>query len=325
MGNFTNESHRQRIDEMRRAMGTLPSMQPQKKTKFIRGCEGIKVELIGYPENPYKQIFEAATATWGDDDYEYKWPKVSTENRILVVRAALEGKTLPQALESITFQFRVNGVSRSAFDQAARARIGATFFSSGVRDNNKLDASFIMPTELYDDEEIRKEIEDYIRRGKDLYEKIINRGRGSWQAARCILPMGMNHPFEFSMTYLALLQQCNKRLKFCEQEDTVGLFWAVREALKKKFPLLAVYLRPGCDRVKRCQYHEAYSLSEMFGCLFKPCGRHSDNSPYEYATFNWACTNKDILEQQLGFKIPGPNEDLPSDYQLQDEDLIYFT
>ncbi|MBZ4649275.1 FAD-dependent thymidylate synthase [Thermosipho sp. (in: thermotogales)] len=312
------------IDKMREVMGTLPSMQPKKKTEFIRGCSRIKVELIGYPLNPYKQIFEAATATWGDDDYEYKWPKVSVENRIKVVRASLEGKTLPQALESITFQFRVNGVSRSAFDQAARARVGATFFSSGVRDNNKLDASFIMPTELYDNRELRKDIEEYVKMGKDLYEKIISKGQGSWQSARCILPMGMNHPFEFSMTYLALMGQCSRRLKFCEQEDTVGLFWSVREALKDKFPLLAIYLRPSCDRTKRCQYHESYSLSEMFGCLFKSCGRNSDNSPYVYATFNRACTVKDVLEEQLGFKIPNSNEDLPENYEIDVKDYEYF-
>lgn len=316
-------SKQDELDNLRKAMGTLPSMQPSKRTNFVDGCRMATVTLTGWPENPYKQIFNAATATWGDDSYEDKWSKVSVENRVKVVIAALSGNTLPQALEPISFQFRVNGISRSAFDQIARARIGATFFSSGVRDNNKLDASFIMPTELYNSD-LREKIENYIKLGKDLYEEIINTGQGSWQAARAILPMGMNHPFEFSMTYLALKGQCSRRLKFCEQSDTVAAFWLVRDALMKKFPLLALYLRPGCDWSGKCQYHQAYSLSEMFGCLFAPCGRNKTDGDYTYATFNKSCSDAKTISKQLGIYIPGPNEQMPKEWKLDYVDAKYF-
>lgn len=319
------ENKQNQLDNLRQSMGTLPSMQPQKETIFIRGCSSIQVDLIGKPANPYRQIFSAATATWGNDDYEDKWPKTSVANRIKVVIAALTGQTLPQALEPLSFQFRVVGASRSAFDQTARARIGATFFSSGVRDNNKLDASFIVPTEFFDNDEIREKIVDYVEQGKDLYEYLINQGQGSWQAARSILWMGMAHPFEMSFTYLSLVGQCSRRLKFCEQEDTVGTFWSVREAIKNEFPLLAEVLRPGCDRSKKCDYHKAYTLSEMFGCLFSSCGRHPSNSEYDYATFNHSCSNRETMSEQLGFEIPvGRHPMLDEDYIVSPKDMAYF-
>lgn len=317
------------IEKLRKLMGTHPSDQPKKRTDFIEGCSEVEVELISdaFPVNPYRMIFEAAVATWGDDHYFSKWEKTSVQHRIMVVTAALEGKTLPIALEVPKFAWIVRYTSRSAYDQVARLRIGGSVMSSGTRDNNKLDASFILPNAFLEGGKLNKyrdRIEKHVLEFKDLYEEIIKEGQGSWQAARCITPMGIHHPYKLTLNYLALRGQCARRLKFCEQEDTVATFWALRQTILETFPLLGIYLRPGCDYAKRCQYSEAYSLSEMFGCLFAPCGRNKYSGDYTYATFNEACTDRETLQKQLGFKIPKVNEDIPKDFKLTPVDMALF-
>jgi len=314
------------IDNLRVAMGTLPSMQPQKTVRFVRGCEELEIDLIDFNVNPYKSIVAAATATWGDDKYEYKWSKLTPENRFKVVLAAITGNTLPHALESVTFTFRVNGVPRHCFDQHARARVGAAFFSIGSRDNNKLDTRFILYTKLFDKFSESRFFRSVMTDIKNLYEMIINEGKGSWQLARAVLPMCYNHSYHFSMNYLALQGQCRRRMKFCEEEFIVGLHWMIREKIREKFPLLAEYLRPGCDYSKKCDYSKSYKLSNAFGCLFASCGRHPAGT--EYATFNESCTDIHELEKQLNIKIKRPNEWInytETDYnKLDDKDKELF-
>ena len=282
------------IDEMRKATGTHPSAAPCKRTRLWRGCEKLKVSMVDWPANPYKAIFSAVTATWGDDDYKDKWGLVKPEARFKVVLAALTGNTLPQALESFSFTWKVYGGPRHMFDQHARARVGSTFYSVGCRDNSKLDASMVAYSSLYDMH--KAELAEYFGACKRLYGAIISGGTGSWQSARAVLPMCYHHPYYFSQNYLALKQQCSRRMMFCEEEFIVGLHWLLRESVAGRFPLLANYLRPACDAAHECLYAKSYSLSNMFGCLFKGCGRWPRGT--EYASWNSSCTDVETLVQQ---------------------------
>ena len=180
-----DSEHQAKTDSLRRAMGTLPELNCEDdRTVFHEGVAGISVELIDAPANPYRTIFEVATATWGNEEYATKWPLVSPANRLKVVRAALSGQTLPQAVEPAMFSFIVRGASRSAFDQHARQRL-ATFFSQGVRDNSRLDAGFRVPSEFLPenggDEELYREIVKHVIEYKRLYKKILKTG---WRKLR---------------------------------------------------------------------------------------------------------------------------------------------
>lgn len=307
------------IDNLRKAMGTLPSQNPKISTKFVEGCSELDVVLIDTNINPYKSIVAAATATWGDDKYEDKWNKLTPENRFKVVLASLTGNTLPQALESVIFTFKVVGVPRHCFDQHARARIGSTFYSIGSRDNNKLDSRFILYTELYNLMKDDNNIKTLMLEMKNIYNNIITTGQSSWQIARAVLPMCYHHSYHFSMNYLALQSQCKRRMQFCEEEFIVGLHWLLKEKVKNKFPLLSEHLKPGCDYAKTCTYAKSYSLSNAFGCLFASCGRWKSGT--EYATFNKSCTDKAILEKQLNIKINNPEDYITyteNDYNILD-------
>lgn len=299
-------STKEEIDEMRELMGTLPSSDPP-KTDIHVGTSGITVEMINWPTNPYQIIYENSVATWGNEAYRTKWNDTPIQQRFEVVYAALTGQTLPMVLESVQFGFIVRGASRSAFDQHARMRIGATFFSQGVRDNSRADAGFRMPSQFEENPSLHTEIEQHVLATKKLYSRILEEGQGSYQSARSILPMGITHNYKWACNMLALKGYMAQRLQACEQEDTVGVAIATWNQMNKKFPLLAHVLRPGCDGAKRCTYHQAYTMSEKFGCLFSGCGRWPDTK--SYSTFNRSSASYDTIGKQMGVYFPTTTDD----------------
>lgn len=288
------------IDSVREAMGTLPSMRPPKRTRFFRGVEGIEVHYVDGPHNPYKSIFAVTAATWGNSWKTKKWDAVTPEARFFVVKATLDGKTLPNGMETPSFTFEVAGASRAAFDQIARVRIGAVIGSMGVRDNNHTDADFRIPEAMWNSKMLHR-IQAHLETVKDIYAAYLDQGQGHWQDARAIMPMSMIHRFTIAFNYMALRGFMGKRLQACEQADTVAVAWHMRQRVADEFPLLAAYLRPSCDLAKRCTYHEDSTLSEAFGCLFKGCGRWPEADD-GYATFNESCADYSVMASQ---GVPG--------------------
>jgi len=295
------------IKGIRNLMGTEAAQSLDIETKIWKGVEGIEVVMTDWPKNPYRAIFGMTVATWSNEEYEEKWQNANSTARRMVLEAALSHQTLTTCLEAPKFTFLIRKVSRSSFDQIARARIGVGISSQGVRDNSRIDAGFRMPTDLYENKELRDNITRHVNSTKSLYRDILTTNRSSWQSARSILPMGLTHNFYITFNYLAFQNQCARRLQFCEQPDTVAAFWLMRYKLEKVFPVLAAYCRPMCDNRKSCGYHRAYKLSEMFSCLFKSCGRwpvDERNAAY----FNYSsCTRKQISEE-LEIPICYPNE-----------------
>jgi thymidylate synthase ThyX len=302
----------------------LPELNTEDDTTIIyEGVKGIEVQMIDYPKNPYRLIYEFATATWGPEDYPENWPETSPENRFYVVRNAIRGKALPLGLEAIKFSFIVRKASRSAFDQHARQRL-ATFASQGVRDNSRLAAGFRCPDEIYNDPGLLSDVKEYLKLYKLLYKKILQRGIGSFQTARSLMPMGMTHSYKFAVDYLAMKSYMAQRLSAVEQSDTVATAILVWDQVNKKFPLLANELRPRCDFAGKCICHQGDG-SELFGALFKGCGRFP-TSESNYYTFNRSSSDYNTLEKQTGVHLPWPNEWKNYDKfeELEDKDKLLF-
>ena len=299
------------IDALRKVMGTDPSRNMQRDDTIVVGCRGIKVKLVDGPIDPYRAIVEGAAATWGDPgfggDWGNKYDRMSEEGRLMVLLSCLSHKTLPIALEAPKFVFEVHGASRAAFDQIARARIGAGFNSIGTRDNAWLSASLRIPHEVANDPEQFEAHKVAWISAKDAYETTIKTKKEAWQAGRFILPMGVCHNFVMNINYLALQGFMANRLKFCEQFDCVGTAWLMRKAISEQYPILGAFLRPGCDFAGKCQYHQTYNLSDLFGALFKSCGRHKVEEGH-HAEFNCACSNQGEIETDLGITIPHPGD-----------------
>ncbi len=296
------------IENLREAMGTLPSQNPQKTLDYENALDACYVKLVEYPNNPYKPIVRFCCSTWGSGKIDknegstQKWEKLSPENRFRVVLSCLTGNTLPQAMETIDFLFEYNGVPRHTFDQFARMRIGATIASIGSRDNNKLDSPLILYPELYNDIindfQLKEAFESWLAKTKDLYEMILSKGSGSWQTARSVLPLSYNHSWTANINFLALKNQCSRRLMFCEESPIVLLFWKMRYEIKNRFPLLANFLRPACDSAKRCIYHEGpEGLTKLFSNLFASCNRYPTNEKYQ--EFNRSCSDPKEIKKYV--------------------------
>jgi thymidylate synthase ThyX len=298
--------HLQEVDKMRQLMGTASKKVGENKTRFVRGGEDIVVDMIAPRPltNFYLGMYSMAVSTWGgvDDSSLDKWNDAPVEARMRVVQAILQRKALPLALEHPQFLFEIRGCSRSAFDQIARARIGTTISSMGVRDNAHPDIDIVTPPKVYDDPDSFLIFKEGVLKVKETYKALLDQGQRSWQDARAVLPMGMKHRFCLNINYAALQGMLGKRLQFCEQYDTVAVAWKIRQELSKHYALLGEALRPSCDFARRCTYHEANSVGEEFGCLFAGCGRWPD--PYEYAEFNEAAADVKDIEEWMHESVP---------------------
>lgn len=220
------------IQELRRAMGTLPSESPEQRTEVRSLKDSLQVRAVSGPDNPYLAIFESAAATWGDDRYDLKWNRVSPDNRYRVCLAALTGNTLPQAIEVVSFLFQVRGTPRWLFEEHAREiNQFITFLSVGCRDNNKLDASVITPSNP-------PGLESYCELAKENYRGIIEDGQQSWQSARSVLPMGYHHPYFFYTSYLALFMSCRKYFDNADHQELALLLRRCSDAVGARYPLL---------------------------------------------------------------------------------------
>ncbi len=327
--------NKKEIESMRKAMGTLPSQKPEKNYKYVDTFDDSVgyVKLVDKPENPYKILVRSSCATWGDAEFgsTQKWEKLTPEARFIVSLAVLTGNTLPQASEGVSFQFEYNGWARSCFDQAARARIGASFQSIGSRDNNKLDSPFILYPELLKMLKLnpifKKRFEKWVEDTKDLYEIILNDNESSWQEARAVLPMSYSHSWVANYNLLSLKGQMSNRLKFCEESHIVYMFWKMRKEIENCFPLIANYLRPTCDNAKRCVYHGKHEgLTKYFSNLFSGCGRWENESDSSYQEFNRSCSDSNEVSKYT--KVVKPNEWInytENDYnKLSDKDKMLF-
>lgn len=294
------------INELRKKLGTYPSIPKKTETNFFKGVEGITAKLIDYPVNPYKSMLTIALSTWSGQNISLdKWKDLSVDARIEVVLNILKSKTLPAALEAPKFTFIVENLSRSAFDQIVRNRFMAAG-SMGWRDNDQRDISFRLPNELFEEgnEELLKEVKETILKCKEVYAKIVDKGRGSWQTARMIIPISACHKFSITIDYRSFREECSRRLVTSEQEDTVASVRQMWKALYDKFPLLAAFCRPRDDWVGRCTCNDNIE----FGALFKKCDRIPGESDDDNAIFNKACSSGKVIDEQLGWHYPNYDE-----------------
>lgn len=308
------------------------------KTRFFRGVEGVQVDLIDGPVNPYRAIYAQVLSTWtpfGTWTRDH-WSNASVETRLDVVRAALSAKAYPPAMEEPKFLFEISGVSRSSFDQIARARIGISFASLGTRDNDFSDIPFRISESNWRDPVRLERKKNAIRAAHAVYhEEILSRGPGYWdptfETAREILPMSVCWRFHMAVSYAALRAFCGSRMTFSEQSDTVAVAWLLRDRMMKAdaYPLLGAYLRPRCDYSGKCGFHLPGDESEKFRGLNISCGRNpqvADCTTYvdDYADHLCPSTDPEAFRLQVGVPIPEAREERPELFVPTSRDLELF-
>lgn len=147
-------------------------------TPLARGPEALQVTLDtwGPIQDFFPRLYDQLQANWGDGPsrtvdrnpikeqhssrwYEDErvpnqwsaisgWAKLRSEERDYV-ESCFAGKTLQQALETLTFDFTIDGVTRAATHQIVRSRIGAGFMQHGGRDNDWRQRGWTMPETIW--------------------------------------------------------------------------------------------------------------------------------------------------------------------------------
>lgn len=235
------------VDSLRKMAGTLPSECPNKQTHVYDWRESADIEIVDHNANPYKAMFLTSTATWGNNEFENKWPIISPEGKFEIVKAVLTNNTLPQAREVINFVFRVKGIPRWLFDYHTQVKF-MTIMSIGCRDNNKLDADVL----TFNDPSLADaEIFGML---KDLYELALTGDQASWQSARTFMPQSYSHSYYFSQNVLAISNALSSFKEFHEEsnsDESKIKFQALTALYQhfivpevyKHFPLIGDYLQ----------------------------------------------------------------------------------
>lgn len=230
------------VENLRIVMGTLPEEQPLLKTEFKLLQDEVEVTLEDHMSNPYKSMFVTSTSTWGDNEFERKWPITSPQGKLEVVKAVLTHNTLPQAREMVQFIFRVRGVPRWLFDYHTQTPF-TSFMSIGCRDNNKSDVDIVTLDEL------SAKQKRVMKRLKGLYAKALDTDQASWQSARSFLPQSYQHSYHFGQNLLSLVSMrgFNASGKFDQIDNKEWamseLYLKVIESVADKFPLIGEYLK----------------------------------------------------------------------------------
>ena len=259
------------------------------------GVGGIKVHLIDYPKEPLRTISTMLKATWTktyapeETDYE-------------MIKAALKGKALGNALESVQMTFAVEGVSRSFTHQFVRQRIGFGFMQQGGRDVDWSEHRFTIPESINDDPEMQSRYTLAIIGARDLYNRMLARGI-PYQDARFIMPIGTSTYITATMNFRALQSFIARRL--CN-----GMQWEINYVarlmvaeVRKFLPELGDELKCQCEIRKKCVVLEKST--------FPPCGfmpADPQTMKWEYPFSNDVNGNKVFIarDKALGRKwIPG--------------------
>ena len=274
--------------------------EPQAKvTQFSK----LKVTVLDSTYNPYHSMFEMALQTWGNPN---KWAKASPELRFKVVKDVLDKKALPLALEVPYFVFQVNNVSRAAFDQIARSRIGTVYAARGFKDNDLNYTKFILPLHKLK-KETTNSIREWYKVTKLLYNKI-QQEAPNW-VARSVIPMYTSYNFIMGIRFDALQRFCGNRMQTTEMPDTVAVAWLMRQAIKPQFPLLAEYLRPWCDWAHKDLTVAVNGFANELGVIHASDNRWPGFENFKGdVRYKEPCTDLNAVAHALNITIPGPKD-----------------
>ncbi len=274
----------------------------------IYTLEDMRVEMIDYPHNCYQMMFLMSTQTWGQDPW--KWDKCSPETRFEVVKMILQKKALPLSVEHPVFGFQVEHVSRALFDQIARTRVGFVCSSRGQKDDSLEQLGFVLNSKIQG--KIRDEVLELVTKSKELYKKLTTEYKLPNWACRGVLSMYSDHGFAFSANFLSIQGMLSKRLETSEMEECIAFGILVREAIKEKFPLLAEYLYPSCDSVKRDLNMVFNGFSDIVGIPHISDKRWATDEEIEkqklIAKHPEPCTDIEVVEKMIGKHLPLPSE-----------------
>jgi len=209
------------------------------------GVDEIEVDLVGWSDNPYYTIYRMAVAGEYLEDTK---DKARVEE---VVRDVLKGG-MQNALESVSYTFAINNVSRATTHQLVRTRVGAGFLQHSMRYNQQ-NFSYRMPQTIRDTDEwvsIRALMQKIHRHYERLVELDV-----PYQDARSILPIGTTTHIVASYNFRALKDFCSIRMCNNMQWEIHQVADLMAKRVKEVHPILGEALVCRCDALGKCAYY----------------------------------------------------------------------
>ncbi len=232
------------------------------QSRLDPGVENILVELW----NPIRATDAVETiasfylSTWGDPTSVENWDTDDQSIRNVAKRHAedaMNGKVLPNTLESIALTFSIQGLTRATTHQLVRSRVGAVFGQQGGRDNNWQGFNFRVPDTFFGavgEDTVR----GLVYRMNQMYAQLVNAGV-PFQDARYILPMGLETSLVGSYNLLSFKGLANRRLCNRMMWETNYVVRAMTDLVVQAFPFVGRNLRSSCEQRGVCG-----SVSPMF-------------------------------------------------------------
>lgn len=224
------------------------------------GCSKLKVKLLNYPNDIKLPLVSFLSQTWGPT---FNLDSYTSDEITNMISLALNGKTLPTALECLNFTFQIDGLSRASSHQLVRVRIGSGFSQKGMSDAYYGDVDYIIPASIVASGNLdiyRQSMEG----ARKAYIQMFKSGV-VYQDARFILSHCVTTSLVWTVNFLALKNFCNKRLMRNQSWEMNALCQLIKFELEKVYPELAKVLVPACDYSKKCC---------SFGNLFEGCGKY---------------------------------------------------
>lgn len=246
--------------------------------KYYIGVDGIEINLISYPA---KRVIDKIIYSLNEAPFAF--PNINEAEDAIDIEAYANGiletgGMLGNWMESISFIFSMNNVTRSFTHELVRHRIGHCYVQQGGRNNDFRHNAIRIPSSFA--------TKGYLARAKYRSE-LIKTWYAEWvdagipiQDARFFLNIGI-------CTHIFWICNLRSLMSFMRQRLCNNFHWEMNYIAKlakmevyDKLPELGKHLYPTCEAIGRCVYKDD---------LFQPCSKYYVSGGREsiYKTNDW--------------------------------------
>ena len=195
----------------------------------------MKVTLTRVTENPILAIEEAASNCYNSEP---------TGDGKIMKHCIKSGHT--SVTEFCDFTFHIEGISRALSHQLVRHRM-ASYAQRSQRYCSEDGFGYVIPPSIAKNPTAKGIYSELMEDIALLYKELQSVGVPN-EDARMILPNACETIIEVKMNLRALMNFMNERLCTCAQWEIRELALAMKKAIVEKYPELAEYLVPKCEK-----------------------------------------------------------------------------
>lgn len=282
------------------------------------GYRSIDVDIISYPKNPGKIVWDLLKTTWIKyDQVEYD----PNDERVKdLIWKALDKQANPTVFEAINIQVRFKGISRINLAQLTRHR--GWLFSAQSQMPQHVKHDVMIPYNLFDSEHF-DEIYKLMQISQDLYDKLLEEGYPP-QDARYILLHGQTCDCSASFNLNQMVNVCGQRLENNTADEINYTFrkllFRFKQAIEKDEELdyidYAIYKHfiDSCDAFGAKQ-NLSFCCDEVFGNSFdrfpdanNAVSEATINCKYDFRKSAWYKELKRIRREEPWLLLKGEKE-----------------